>query len=116
VSEDGKRTPQIGWERWEEKASSYSIEIRNMGNASTMGPPRPNSFVPSPTARNNACRQGIRLLLCFSHPRNSLATTRPALHTRRFTLPRHRRNPTPIGTCGGMSCDRLAECGASLWP
>jgi hypothetical protein len=35
VSEDGKRTPQIGWE---EKASSYSIEIRNMGNASTMGP------------------------------------------------------------------------------
>jgi hypothetical protein len=38
VSEDGKRTPQIGWERWEEKASSYSIEIRNMGNASTMGP------------------------------------------------------------------------------
>ena len=38
VSEDGKRTPQIGWERWEEKVSSYSIEIRNMGNASTMGP------------------------------------------------------------------------------
>lgn len=38
MSEDGKRTPQIGWERWEEKVSSYSIEIRNMGNASTMGP------------------------------------------------------------------------------
>ena len=36
-----------------------------MGNASTMGPPRPNSFVPSPTARNNACRQGTAYSCAF---------------------------------------------------